>query len=166
MIAAALLLAGTSTGAATATDAHPGTPAGKFCVVEVGKSVDGGFSPVKSQTCSNDPNSSAFQAAATSKVLLMEWFWNAYNSPSNLTRIIADDGECDSSGYRLRPNLIWDNEISGFNTYSHCHSVTIYDGYSWNGDSKYWYSAVSDGPDVGYVGAFMNDRTSSLWIRR
>lgn len=75
------------------------------------------------------------------------------------------DGRCDSSGYRLRPNLIWDNEISGFNAFSHCRKVTLYDGYDRDGDSAYFYNATSDGPKVGYVGAHMNDRTSSLWIR-
>ncbi|MGW6008417.1 hypothetical protein [Streptomyces sp. NPDC055210] len=167
MIASALLITGISTGAATAAGAPEGKRDGKFCVVEVGKSVDGGFSPVKSQTCSNDPNSSAFTAAAAPDVLLMEWFWNAYNSPPNLTRIIVstEEGPCDSSGYRLKPNLIWDNEISGFYTYSNCHRVTIYDGYNRDGDSQYWYDGTGDGPNVGYVGARMNDRTSSLWIR-
>ncbi|MFF0341608.1 hypothetical protein [Kribbella sp. NPDC004875] len=165
LVAAALIVTGTSAGAATAADSQGGKSA-KYCVVTVGKSVDGGYSPVKSESCSDDPNASAFKAAAAPDVLLMEWFWNAYNSPPKLTRIISDEGECDSSGYRLRPNLIWDNEISGFYTYSHCHKVTLYDGYSSNGDSAYWYSAVSDGPDVDWVGPYMNDRTSSIWIRR
>lgn len=166
MIASALLITGISTGAATAAGVHEGEPDGKFCVVEVGQSVDGGFSPVKSETCSDDPTSSAFTAAAAPDVLLMEWFWNAYNSPGNVTRIIAsaEDGPCNSSGYRLRPNLIWDNEISGFYTYSNCRQVTIYDGYDRDGDSQYWYDP-GDGPNVPYVGAWMNDRTSSLWIR-
>jgi hypothetical protein len=167
MIVSALLVTGISTGAATAAGTHEGEPGGRFCVVEVGKSVDGGFSPVKSETCSDDPTSSAFRAAGPPDVLLMEWFWNANNNPRNLTRIIAsaEDGPCDSSGYRLRPNLIWDNEISGFYAYSNCHAVTIYDGYNRDGDSQYWYDGTGDGPNVGYVGARMNDRTSSLWIR-
>ncbi|ADB33081.1 hypothetical protein Kfla_4032 [Kribbella flavida DSM 17836] len=166
-IASALLVTATLTGGATAAGAHEGKQAGRFCVVEVGKSVDGGFSPVKSQTCSDDPASSVFRAAAAPDVLLMEWFWNAYNNPPKITRIIvsASDGPCDSSGYRLRPNLIWDNEISGFNAYSQCHRVTLYDGYSSNGDSAYWFDGTHDGPKVGYVGAHMNDRTSSIWIR-
>ncbi|MEV4888494.1 hypothetical protein AB0K48_03760 [Nonomuraea sp. NPDC055795] len=163
VIASALLITGLTTGAATAAGAHDG----KFCVVEVGKSVDGGFSPVKSETCSDDPASPAFTAAAAPDVLLMEWFWNAYNNPPDITRIIvsAEDGPCDSSGYRLRPNLIWDNEISGFYTYSNCRSVTIHDGYNLNGDGQYWFDGTGDGPNVGYVGDRMNDRTSSLWIR-
>ncbi|MEU9337987.1 hypothetical protein AB0D49_33315 [Streptomyces sp. NPDC048290] len=163
VMAPALLIAGMSTGAATAAGAPEGEPGAKYCVIEVGRSVGGGMSPVKSQTCSDDPDSRAFTAAAD--VLLMEWFWNAYNNPSNLTRVIGSDGPCDASGYRLKPNLIWDNEISGFNTYSGCHQVTLYDGYSWDGDSSYWYDGTHDGPDAGYVGAHMNDRTSSLWIR-
>jgi hypothetical protein len=164
-LAAALLVTAASAGAAAA-DRAP-TSGGEFCVVEVGKSVDGGFSPVKSQSCSDDPASPAFKAAGAPDVLLMEWFWNAYNSPPKLTRIIvsAADGPCDSSGYRLRPNIIWDNAISGFYTYSNCHRVTVYDGYSSDGDSAYWFDGTGDGPNVGYVGAHMNDRTSSLWIR-
>ncbi|MFG2026222.1 hypothetical protein [Streptomyces sp. NPDC048825] len=168
MIASVLLITGASTGAATAAGAHEdGKRDGKYCVVEVGKSVDGGFSPVKSKTCSDDPTSSAFMAADRPDVLLMEWFWNAYNSPGDVTRIVvsAEDGPCDSSGYRLRPNLIWDNEISGFYTYSNCREVTIYDGYNRDGDSQYWYDGTGDGPNVPYVGDWMNDRTSSLWIR-
>lgn len=167
MIASVLLITGVSTGAAAADDAHDGKRDGKYCVVEVGKSVGGGFSPVKSQTCSNDPNSSAFRAAAAPKILLMEWFWNAHNNPGDVTRIVVSDADqrCDSSGYRLRPNLIWDNEISGFYTYSYCREVTIYDGYDRDGDSKYWYDGTGDGPNVPYVGDWMNDRTSSLWIR-
>ena len=169
MVASVLVVVGISTSAAAAAGAHepPGWD-GRFCVVEVGKSVDGGFSPVKSETCSDDPTSAAFTAADRPDVLLMEWFWNAYNSPPNITRIIVsgEDGPCDSSGYRIRPNIIWDNEISGFYTYGQCHSVTAYDGYSSDGDSAYWYNATSDGPDVDYVGAFMNDRISSFWIRR
>ncbi|MFI6298956.1 hypothetical protein ACIBEJ_45720 [Nonomuraea sp. NPDC050790] len=164
VIASALLVTGISTSAATAAEPRED---GKFCVVEVGKSVDGGFSPVKSETCSDSPNSAAFRAAGAPDVLLMEWFWNAYNNPPDITRIIvsAEEGPCDSSGYRLRPNLIWDNEISGFYTYSNCRSVTIYDGYRQNGDSSYWFDGRGDGPNVGYVGDYMNDRTSSLWIR-
>ncbi|MBB5076370.1 hypothetical protein [Nonomuraea endophytica] len=162
--ASALIFAGTLL---TAPAHAQAIPDGKFCVVEVGKSVGGRFSPVKSQTCGDDPTSSAFTAAAAPDVLLMEWFWNAHNNPPEITRIIvsAEEGPCDSSGYRLRPNLIWDNEISGFYTYSDCREVTIYDGYRLNGDSQYWYDGVGNGPNVGYVGDRMNDRTSSLWIR-
>ncbi|MFI2485648.1 hypothetical protein ACH47X_02005 [Promicromonospora kroppenstedtii] len=167
MAASALLVLSISTSTAAAAAAQePGK--GRFCVVEIEKAADGGNSPVKSQTCSDDPTSAAFVAADRPDVLLMEWFWNAYNSPPHITRIIVsgEDGPCDSSGYRLGTNIIWDNEISGFYTYGQCHEVTAYDGYSQDGDSAYWFSSVSDGPDVDYVGAFMNDRISSFWIRR
>ncbi|WP_433159468.1 hypothetical protein [Kribbella sp. CA-247076] len=167
MLAAALFITGISTGAATAAVEHEAKPDGRFCVVEIGKAVDGGLSPVKSQTCSNDPDSSAFKAAGAPDVLLMGWFWNAYNSPPDITRIIvsAEDGPCDASGYRIRPSWLWNNEISGFYTYSNCHEVTIFDGSNWDGDYQYWLDDKGDGPNVGYVGARMNDRTSSLWIR-
>jgi hypothetical protein len=144
----------------------------RTCAVVVGKAAKGKPSPVQSTTCSTNRNARSLKAVAAAKTLLMEWTVNANNNPpEGLTRIYANEGPCDRSGYKLHVGLIrygWDGVISGFNTWNNCNVATGYDGYNTNGDRRTWDGTRNPCVcvSVGLVGHFMNDRISSFWIRR
>jgi hypothetical protein len=161
-----------SIGAVTPAQAASPQPQ-RTCVIVVGKAPMGNHSPVRSKTCSTDPDARSLKAAAARTVLLMEWLENANNRPPSLTRIHGDDGDCDSAGYRMRVRktghpTFWDNRISGFNSYSWCNVVTGYDLITFKGDRETWNgtSNLCGCVLVGWVGHRMNDRISSFWIRR
>lgn len=144
-----------------------GKAADEYCVVVIGKAAKGAMSPVRSETCSTDPNAKSLTKAASGEVLLMEWFWNADNRPSKLTRIHGDDGPCDSAGYRMNVLYGWTNQISGFNSYSSCNVATGYDDYLTSGAHQTWSMHKPCNCLLqGWVGSYMNDRINSFWIRR
>ncbi|KUH37985.1 MULTISPECIES: hypothetical protein [Streptomyces] len=153
--------------AATADGRAVPPPADRYCVMVVDKAPDGGMSPVRSTTCSADPASKSLTRAAANTVLLMEWFEHANNKPSSLTRVHGEAGDCDGDGYRLRATGFWANRISGFNAYSKCNVATGYDLVNLSGDRETWRM---DKPCKcllqGWVGAYMNDRVESFWIRQ
>jgi hypothetical protein len=141
--------------------------ADEYCVVVLGKSENGGMSPVRSHTCSKDPADKSLTKAAAGEVLLMEWFWNANNNPPKLTRIHGDSGPCDSAGYKINVLYGWTNQISGFNTFSNCNVATGYDDYFANGERQTWSNYSGCGCLLqGWVGSYMNDRINSFWIRK
>ncbi|WP_228979934.1 hypothetical protein [Streptomyces sp. DH12] len=164
-VAAAVALPGGSAAAAAGSAAPP--PADRYSVTVVGKAPDGGMSPVRSTTCSDDPRSRTLARAAAGTVLLMEWFEHAHNKPSSLTRVHGEAGDCDGDGYRLRATGFWANRISGFNAYSKCNVATGYDLVNLSGDRQTWRM---DKPCKcllqGWVGSYMNDRIESFWIRQ
>lgn len=142
---------------------------GRYCAIEVDKAPEGEFSPIRSQTCSDDPNAAALTRIAASETLLMEWFWNAWNDPPYLTRVYGSYGGCDRSGYKIRPNVHWYNEISGFDSWNGCNVVTAYDHYNFTGDQQTWARGYVceciPSRDTGWIGPYMNDRIESFWIR-
>ncbi|MGW4640637.1 hypothetical protein ACWEN6_19030 [Sphaerisporangium sp. NPDC004334] len=159
--------------AAPAVASAPGEAASpvRHCVVVVGKAPPGQVSPVRSSSCAADEATARRQAGASdSSVLLMEWFWNANNQPPDLTRVLGDYGECDSAGYRIIVKDDWANNISGFNSYSHCNVVTGFNWPStldWSGDEQTWSLHAPCGCVLqGWVGSFMNDRIEAFWIRK
>ncbi|MBR7835019.1 hypothetical protein KDL01_17220 [Actinospica durhamensis] len=133
------------------------------CDMVVGKAPAGQPSPVVSKTCYRTTDASARKLAAD-EVLLMEWYRNANNEPPDITRVYADDGPCDSSGYRITVDADWQNSISGFDTFDeYCDQVTGYANTDETGDSQYWdgRSNPCQCVVVGYVGDRMNDRINS-----
>ncbi|MEU7863216.1 hypothetical protein [Nonomuraea sp. NPDC049141] len=167
---AALLLTALATPTQAISSLKAAAAPAKHCVIVVGKAPPGQPSPIRSSACSADYATAQREAGATATVLLMEWFWNANNSPPNLTHIHGDYGDCDSAGYRIIVKDDWANNISGFNSYSHCNVVTGFNWPStvdWSGDEQTWSNySVCSCLLQGWVGSFMNDRIEAFWIRR
>ncbi|MGP3933592.1 hypothetical protein [Nonomuraea sp. KM88] len=165
-LAAAVLLLAASAAPAAATAETP-APSGQYCVMVIGKAPPGKASPVRSHECADDYATASRKAGASDTVLLMEWFWNANNSPSNLTRIHGDYGNCDADGYHINILDHWANNISGFNSYSRCNVVTGYNFTLWEGDRQTWsMNKPCQCLLQGWVGSYMNDRIESFWIRQ
>ncbi|GGU65405.1 hypothetical protein [Streptomyces lavendofoliae] len=167
VVAATAVMAVPEGNAVAAGGGAPDAPAEQYCVIVVGKAVKGELSPVRSKTCGSSPVSKSLVKASANTVLLMEWFEHANNSPSSLTRVHGEAGDCDADGYRLRATGFWANRISGFNAYSKCNVATGYDLVNLSGDRQTWRM---DKPCKcllqGWVGAYMNDRIESFWIRQ
>jgi hypothetical protein len=165
---AVTILAALSAVAAIPAAAGAAAPASEqpACAIVIGKAAPGKLSPVRDRVCGTKASVSKAVKADT---LLMEWFENADNSPSSLTRILGDAGPCDLDGYRLRTDggwLDWDNMISGFNAYNDCEVATGYDLRNLSGDRGTW--SENDPCScllVPWVGSYMNDRIESFWIR-
>ncbi|MGO1050636.1 hypothetical protein [Crossiella sp. CA198] len=140
---------------------------GAYCAMLVGKAPEGGVSPVRAQACSDVSIEEAktrlvaryatvagvgAPVAAAVETRIMVWYENiGYNSeahggyPGRMTYIYGDKGGCDNSGYRVKPNSWWQQNMSSIIGDNDCTVAKIHNR-ALNSASEF---RIKDIPDEG-----------------